>query len=53
MTVRINNMVRKGEMPPTGLVLINAYPKMEVVIPSLFLFSRMKMVTTLNPPRVW
>jgi hypothetical protein len=51
-TVRINDKVRKGETAPTELVLIDDYPKMVVVVPSHFLFSRMKMFTTLNPTRV-
>jgi hypothetical protein len=44
-------MVRKGKTPPTELVLIAASPKMEVIVSSHFPFSRMKMVTALNPPR--
>ena len=49
-TVRINDMVRKGGMHLTELVLIAASPKMAVVVPFHFLSSRMTMVTTLKPP---
>jgi hypothetical protein len=53
MTARIKNMVRKGGMPLTELVLITASPKMANIVTSHFPFSRMKIVTTLNPPWVW
>jgi uncharacterized membrane protein YidH (DUF202 family) len=51
--VRINNMARKREMPHAELVSIAVSPKMEAVVPFHSPFSRMKTVTTLNPPKVW
>jgi hypothetical protein len=50
-------MARKGEMYHTELlVLIAISPKMEVVVlfhfPFSFPFSRMKTVTTFNPPTI-